>query len=234
MNKNNIIFILFVAALIGSTWGAVVNRQKIDLAQQLKDAQEQLRKISMNTGSEQAQVTGVAGESRQRLAENDVLLDRARKELEALRTQTQETVVKLSGCTAELQELTRERDSLALQLKIGEAAPGPGNLNAEGIAGGGKMAKGLEAEGVPLNHEEANAQIIGLETIIEEKNTALQDAAREKERLQINLDVLLARISELQRELQAEEEVNRELLKQVTAAKEKSIPTAGGQEPVAR
>jgi chromosome segregation ATPase len=203
MNKNNFIFILFVAALLGSTWGAVVNRQKIDLEQQLRDARAELQKVSEQTGGLESP------------AEKQVQLDKARKELAELRKAKQFLEEKLSASTAAIQVLSGEKESLARQLKSGQ---GSETAVQEKTAGAAQKSGG--EEGLRQHLEEVNAQLLGLEKIVDEKNSDLQEAAAEKERLQINMDVLLAKIADQKRALLAIQEENRELVKQLAARNE--------------
>ena len=173
MNKNKIIFILFVATMLGSTWGAVVNRQKIDLEQQLNSAQAELRKISPRTGATGPDSLGGPGEKAGKGGGDSV----------SLRRQVQVLAARLADC-----------------------------MDASRKSGGGELSQPLA---------EAKAQLLGLEKIVDEKNIALQAAAKEKERLQTNMDVLLAKITDQQRELQALQEEHRELVKQLASGKEK-------------
>jgi len=66
----------------------------------------------------------------------------------------------------------------------------------------------------------ANAQIIGLEKIIDEKNAAMDETAQEMDRLKINMDVLLSKVAEQQDEIQEIQEENRELVKELAAKNE--------------
>jgi len=65
-----------------------------------------------------------------------------------------------------------------------------------------------------------NAQIIGLEKMLEEKNAAIDETAGEMDRLKINMDVLLSKIAEQQDTLQEMQEENRELVKELAAKNE--------------
>jgi hypothetical protein len=208
MNKNNVIFILFVATLVGSTWGAVVNRQKIDLEHQLTDARNRLQKLSAHPGLGQA-----AGKGKN---EGD---------LAALRKETQSLEAQLSESTAAIHALSREKEDLAQQLRAvrpsATAVQEKTASTAAPDAGGEETAGG---EVLQQRLDEANAQLLGLEKIVEEKNTAMLEAAAEKERRQINMDVLLGKIADQQRALQALQEENRELVKHLAARKEMAEP----------
>ena len=220
MDKNNVIFILFVAVLVGSTWGAVVNRQKIDLEHQLSHARTQLQKIAEQPGQGQEEGRGKDAGVQVGLIETEKELAAARRELAALRKATQALEARLSESTAAFQELSTEKEALAQQLKsvqisasaIQEKTSGAApNAGDEGAAGAGVLQQRLD---------EVNAQLLGLEKIVDEKNAAMLEAAIEKERRQINMDVLLSKIVEQQRALQTLQEENRELVKQLAARNE--------------
>lgn len=213
MNKNNIIFLLFVAALIGSTWGAVVNRQKIGLEQQLSDVRAELRKLSEKTGRDQVQVPGRTAGSRDSLAEKEEQLAKARQELVALRKETQFLAGKLSGCNGTVQELTGVKETLEQQLRKGREP----TMAADPAPIGGQNMASLQQR-----LDEAGAQLLGLEKIIDENKAALREAEQEEEKLRINMDVLLAKISDQQRELRSLQEENRELIKQLATRKEQA------------
>lgn len=66
----------------------------------------------------------------------------------------------------------------------------------------------------------AKAQIVGLEKIIEEKNANVEEISRELDRVKINMDVLLSKISDQQDTLQEVQEENSELVKELAAKNE--------------
>lgn len=164
MNKNNVITILVAATLLGSTWGAVVNRQKIDLEHQLALARAELTKAGSGRGG---------------------------------------SAVLPAGASQEI---------AALKQKIKA-------LGASCTDGDGKSQKPAAGAALSQQLEEAKAQLLGLEKIVEEKEAALQAGAQEKERLRINTEVLLAKIGDLQNELRASQEENRHLVKGLAAEK---------------
>jgi putative ABC transport system permease protein len=61
-----------------------------------------------------------------------------------------------------------------------------------------------------------NAQIIGMEKLVDEKNAALDETTQEMDRLKINMDVLLSKIADQRDFLQELQEKNRELEKELT------------------
>ncbi|HHL32883.1 MAG TPA: hypothetical protein ENJ30_00800 [Desulfobulbaceae bacterium] len=68
--------------------------------------------------------------------------------------------------------------------------------------------------------EKAKAQIIGLEKMVEEKNATIEEISRELDRVKINMDVLLAKISDQQDALQEVQVENSELVKELAAKNE--------------
>lgn len=223
MNKNTMLFLLFIAALLGSTWGSVVNRQKIDLEQQLRDARTELQKCSEQPGLADERLPGAHTALQASLAEKEEQLEKARKELAALRKEKQALEAKLSGSGSGLQVKSGLPAEAA---DPGKTAGAPQKSGGEGGAGqeGGASPGELQRGGSPVEDaqrlEEVNAQLLGLEKIVDEKNLALQQIVAEKERLLINMDVLLAKIADQQRELLAIQEEKRELVKQLAARKE--------------
>lgn len=229
MNKNNVIFILFVATLLGSTWGAVVNRQKIDLEQQLRDARLETLKLSGKPGKGHERMPGETAGIQGSQATKEKQLAAAGKELAALRKVTQALKTKLADCRASIPYQTSNKDIPGQPLKPGgDKVEGfgqkPGDKRAVGSEGGASQGQarnaGLSVERLQQRLDEASAQLLGLEKIVDEKNAALRDSAAEKERLRINMDVLLNKIADQQRELQAIQEENRELVTQLAARNE--------------
>jgi chromosome segregation ATPase len=65
-----------------------------------------------------------------------------------------------------------------------------------------------------------NAQIIGMEKLVDEKNAAMDETSREMDRLQINMDVLLSKIADQRDSLQELQEENRVLAEEMAAKNE--------------
>jgi chromosome segregation ATPase len=75
----------------------------------------------------------------------------------------------------------------------------------------------------PVDEKELNkaqAQIFGLEKIVEEKNAAVEELSRELDRVKINMDVLLSKIADQQDALQEVQEENSELVKKLAGKSE--------------
>lgn len=74
-----------------------------------------------------------------------------------------------------------------------------------------------EQNRIKLELESMNAQILGLEKIVDEKNIALEETSRELDHWKVNMDVLLSRITEQKDGLQELQEENIGLVKELTA-----------------
>ena len=68
----------------------------------------------------------------------------------------------------------------------------------------------------------ANAQMMGLDKLLEEKNEAMEENSQEMDRLKINMDVLLSKIADQRDQLQEIQGENRELVKELTARNEEN------------
>lgn len=65
-----------------------------------------------------------------------------------------------------------------------------------------------------------NAQIIGLEKLVDEKNAAIEETTQDMDRLKINMDVLLSKIADQRDFLQEVQDTNRALEKELAARNE--------------
>lgn len=65
-----------------------------------------------------------------------------------------------------------------------------------------------------------NAQMMGLEKLLEEKSSAMEETSQDMDRLKINMDVLLSKIADQRDELQEVQEENRDLVKELAAKNE--------------
>jgi chromosome segregation ATPase len=64
------------------------------------------------------------------------------------------------------------------------------------------------------------AQMMGLEKLLEEKNSAMEETSQDMDRLKINMDVLLSKIADQRDDLQEIQEENRDLIKELAAKNE--------------
>ncbi|HHO48022.1 MAG TPA: hypothetical protein ENN06_06175 [Desulfobacteraceae bacterium] len=239
MNKNGIIFILVVLTLIGSVWGSVANRKKIDLERELNETIANMKKQSAAAVTEQEQVLGKTAGLQESIVIKDRQIDKARKELVALRKETQALEARLSECDAGVARLTGEKDEcfrnlaasreevlgLSDSLRRFETASAeavePARTRELRQGQGGdpdweSLRKRLETVELTAAEQQqrletANAQIIGLEKIVGDKTEALEAAGRELDRLRINMDVLLAKIADQQEKLRNMQEESRTL-----------------------
>jgi len=65
-----------------------------------------------------------------------------------------------------------------------------------------------------------NAQMMGLEKLLEEKNSAMEETSQDMDRLKINMDVLLSKIADQRDELQEVQEESRDLVKELAVKNE--------------
>jgi chromosome segregation ATPase len=65
-----------------------------------------------------------------------------------------------------------------------------------------------------------NAQITGLEKLVDEKNAGMDEISQDMDRLKVNMDVLLSKISDQKDSLQELQEENRDLAKELAAKNE--------------
>ncbi|RJX21330.1 MAG: hypothetical protein C4563_04800 [Desulfobulbus sp.] len=221
MNKNSIIFILFVAVLLGSTWGAVVNRQKIDLARRLSDAQAELARRGQPLNMKNDSTAQQEQVRKAQLALMELLKEK--KALEA----------RFADCEAAMRrQVGPKRTAQAIPAGLQEG--GDGKVAAGAQLGEGAQEsvqqEGLAEESLRQRLEEVEAQLVGLEKIVEEKDAALRFAIQEKKMITINMNVLLARIADQQEELDALREERRELVRQLAAGKELLQPAPQGNQ----
>ena len=78
----------------------------------------------------------------------------------------------------------------------------------------------LNADQLQEDLNACNAQILGLEKLIDEKNEAMDETTQEMDRLKINMDVLLSKIADQRDSMQELQEDNRELAKELAERNE--------------
>ncbi len=236
MNKNTVIGVLVAATLLGSIWGGIANRERKDLKVELRNMALEMEKLTSQAEREREKVLGKTAGIQETLLDREEQLAGARKELVALRKNIKALEAQVSGCNAKITKLTGERKKLAAKLaarqekavSAGQKAAGeqPELLNAANREGPDPdTARQLEeallaVERLQQELEAARAQVVGLEKIIDEKTDAMTETGQEMDRLKINMDVLLARISEQKDELQEVRNENRELVKELAAKNE--------------
>lgn len=235
MNKNLVIFALVVLTIVGSIWGSVANKKKMSLEQQLSETVTKLQKLRQHNSQEREQILGKTASLQEVLHDKESQLLDGRKELVALRKANKALESKLSGCTVTMQRLKGEN---AAQFNDLQAATARINrLTSAGRGMTGSTVTGSEASGTLREQMRAakqtiaelrrqlaadSAQIVGLEKIVDEKNSAIKEAAQAMARSRVNTNVLLAKISEQQDSLQQLRTEKQELVKQL-AAKDEEI-----------
>lgn len=245
MSKNNVIFILVVLLIISGIWGSLADRKRIALKEQLNDATEQMQKASEQSDKQRDQVLRKTADLQQTLADKEEQLAKARKELVSLRKDIKTIEAQLSGCSATVDKLSRRREELAQKVRVLQGNDRDVTVNGEkgAAAGGPEGISNNSADAVQANDrgqvdeavlreklatttqsnarlqqklDAANAQLAGLEKLLEQKTSALDRRAQEMGRLQINMDVLLAKIADQKDELQEIRANNRKLVQEIT------------------
>ncbi|NOX81308.1 MAG: hypothetical protein GXP57_09545 [Deltaproteobacteria bacterium] len=247
MNKNLVIFALVVLTILGSIWGSVANKKKMSLEQQLTETVTKLQKLRQHNSREREQILGKTASLQEVLNDKENQLLNGRKELVALRKANKALESKLSGCDAAVQKLKGEnaaqfKDLQAATARIarltgalkGQNKPLPGagrDMTTAGTTAGSAASGSLpeQMRSAQQTIEElrqqlaaASAQIAGLEKIVDEKNSAIKETAQAMARSKVNMNVLLAKISEQQDSLQQLRTEKQELVKQL-AAKDEEI-----------
>ncbi|GBE12302.1 chromosome partition protein Smc [bacterium BMS3Bbin14] len=247
MNKNLVIFALVVLTVLGSIWGSVANKKKMSLEQQLTETITKLQKLRQHNRREREQILGKTASLQEVLHDKENQLLNGRKELVALRKANKALESKLSGCNAAVQKLKGEnaaqfKDLQAATARIARLSSALKRQNKQPASAGRDMmtagtVSGSAASGSPQEQRRsaqqtieelrqqlaaASAQIVGLEKIVDEKNNAIKKTAQAMARSKVNMDVLLAKISEQKTSLQQLRTEKQELVKQL-AAKDEEI-----------
>ncbi len=243
MNKNLVIFALVALTLLGSIWGSVANKKKISLEQQLTETVTKLQKLRQYNSREREQILGKTAGLQEVLHDKETQLLNGRKELVALRKANKALESKLSGCDAAVQKLKGENaaqfkdlqsatariDRLTsalnkqkkLSLSAGRDMTAAGTVT--GASGGQSEQMRSAQQTIEVLRQQlaaANAQVVGLEKIVDEKNSAIKETAQAMARSKVNMDVLLAKISEQKDSLQQLRAEKQELVKQLAAKDE--------------
>ncbi len=202
------------------------------LQKELKKKDEQLAGKQGNAGMQQ---------KKELIALQDELNEK-KEQLNRVRSFAKEQAAELEKKVTALQEALKAKDAQLAQVKVGKqqlkettaktgqevaelqeklAATEAANQElAEAVKQAEKMQQVQAATIRKL--ETAEAQIIGLEKIIEEKNAVIEEISRTLDRVKINMDVLLNKIADQQDGLQEIQEENRALIKEL-AAKNKEL-----------
>lgn len=242
MSKNNVIFILVVLLVISGIWGSLADRKRIALKEQLNETTEQMQKVSEQSDKQRDQVLKKTADLQQTLADREEQLAKARKELITLRKEIKSIEAKLSGCSATVDKLGRRKEELAKKVRTlqgndttdkGERAAGSGGPDTDlgGSADNRNADSGGQVDETALREklatttlanarlqqklDAAAAQLTGLGKLLEAKTSALEETSQEMDRLQINMDVLLAKIADQKDELQEVRANNRKLVQEL-------------------
>ncbi len=243
MNKNLVIFALVVLTIMGSIWGSIANKKKTSLERQLTETVTKLQELRQHNSREREQILGKTAGLQEVLNDKENQLLSGRKELVSLRKANKALESKLSGCDATVQKLKREnaaqfkdlqsatarinRLTSVLNKKEKQPPSASREITAAGTvtaASGGQQEQRRSAqqaiEKLRQQLAAAKAQVMGLEKIVDEKNSAIKETAQAMARSKVNMDVLLAKISEQKDSLQQLRTEKQELAKQLAAKDE--------------
>ncbi|VAW36437.1 hypothetical protein MNBD_DELTA04-822 [hydrothermal vent metagenome] len=239
MNKNLVIFALVVLTVLGSIWGSIANKKKMSLERQLTETVTKLQKLRQRNSREREQILGKTASLQEVLHDKENQLLNGRKELVALRKANKALESKLSGCDAAVQKLKGENaaqfkdlqsatariDRLTSTLNKQKKQPASVGLDrtAAGVSGDQPEQRRSAQQTIDELRQRlaaANAQIVGLGKIVDEKNSAIKKTAQAMARSKVNMDVLLAKISEQKSSLQQLRAEKQELVKQLAAKDE--------------
>ena len=249
MNTRRVIYILVFATLIASIWGSIANRRNVRLESELEGLQARIGQLNEQGAGEREQLLGKTAGLQENLLQAEAQLADARQELVALRKENQALEARISGCNATISDINQEKERLKQQLEMaltnGNAPPAKriaekskvnavtGDPPATAAGYGSEQESGqvrentgqlrdteLAAARLQQQFDACSAEIKEFEKIIKEKTDAMEETGQEMDRVKINLDVLLSRISDQQDELQELREENRQMLKEIAARNE--------------
>lgn len=243
MNKNVAIFILVVLIFIAGIWGSLADRKKMVLTKQLNETTAQMEKLTKQNTIQREQVLGKTAGLQETLAEKEEQLVKARKELVSLRKELKALESQLSSCNATIQKISQEKNELeSRMLALQGKGPGksahpqqqtdpdnqmitPGEKGNNSVNDVQTLLERLQIAELTIGKlrqklDAGNAQMMGLEKLLEEKNSAMEETSQDMDRLKINMDVLLAKISDQRDELQEVQEESRDLVKELAARNE--------------
>jgi len=174
-------------------------------------------------------IAGIKADAASRIAELEAKVASLQAELEQARggqagkdagTATDsEAVATINDLKAQLAGKQQQIEALRQALKNQEQA-GSDQAQAPALV----VVQPAESEDAPPVDEKelnkAQAQIFGLEKIVEDKNAAVEELSRELDRVKINMDVLLSKIADQQDSLQEVQEENSELVKELAGQSE--------------
>jgi chromosome segregation ATPase len=187
---------------------ASLSKEKTTLGEQLKKMTAELEKYQKQGWK--------SGPQDDPLAACQAALQVAEKKNSKLKFWLETRGMRLAKPQANLAGVTQEAELLApLQEKLHQAELEREQLKDQ-LATAKESSERLKLK-MTRELESAKAQVIGLEKIIEEKDASIAGNEKELERFKVNMDVLLARISDQENSLQGLQGKNRELAKDLAA-----------------
>jgi chromosome segregation ATPase len=174
-------------------------------------------------------IAGIKADAAGRIAELEAKVASLQAELEQARSgqagkdagtaTDSEAVATINDLKAQLAGKQQQIEALRQALK-NQGQAGSDQVQAPTLV----VVQPAESEDAPPVDEKelnkAQAQIFGLEKIVEDKNAAVEELSRELDRVKINMDVLLSKIADQQDSLQEVQEENSELVKELAGKSE--------------
>lgn len=201
--------------------------------EELKNARQELvqvRKANKRLEGQVVQQQAMIKQLKKALNQGKKLQVTATEEVEGLKSQIAKLTQEKAGVEEKIQALVAsEAQAKEAAAKAQEKVAA---LEAELKAVQEAAAAAKEQEALAATEEKelaarlitevemANAQIVGLEKIVEEKDALLEETSSELDRIKINMDVLLGKIADMQDNLQELEQEKFELIQDLTAKNE--------------
>jgi len=190
------------------------------LKKELTAVKKELKKKNQQLAGKQG--TAAVAQKKELTALQDALSEK-KEQLNRMRSFTKEQAAELEKKISILQKELKDKNARLAGVKAGKKQVK--EISAKSAQEIAELQKSLAAAeagnrefaAVSRKLETAEAQIIGLEKIIEEKNAVIEEISRTLDRVKINMDVLLNKIADQQDGLQEAQEENRQLIKEITA-----------------
>lgn len=183
MNKNTVILILIVATLIGSIWGSVSNSKKTDMERKLNETVASMKQLAEATAREQEQVLGKTAALQDSILIKDQQIGKARKELVALRKETQALEARISGCNASVQEVTAEKEQCLHDLAAARKQLTESSRSDRESGGEPDQSASAGPPGKAMPQEQGEPADSGVESILQQPQAGAGMTAARQERL---------------------------------------------------
>jgi chromosome segregation ATPase len=205
------------------------NGRMVELQEKMQGLLAKMAEFENTLKAKDELIAGIKADAAGRIAELEAKVASLQAELEQARggqagkdagTATDsEAVATINDLKAQLAGKQQQIEALRQALK-NQGQAGSDQVQAPTLV----VVQPAESEDAPPVDEKelnkAQAQIFGLEKIVEDKNAAVEELSRELDRVKINMDVLLSKIADQQDSLQEVQEENSELVKELAGKSE--------------